>query len=65
MDIQMDGREKISIKEKQVRTKEEALMYTAAMLYAGNGEFPYQIQITDEEVAKEIADMSNVVISRK
>lgn len=65
MDIQMDGREKFSIKEKQVRTKEEALMYTAAMLYAGNGEFPYQIQITDEEVAKEIADMSNVVISRK
>lgn len=65
MDIQMDGQEKISIKEKQVRTKEEALMYTAAMLYAGNGEFPYQIQITDEEVAKEIADMSNVVISRK
>lgn len=65
MDIQMDGREKISIKEKQVRTKEEALMYTAAMLYAGNGEFPYQIQITDEEVAKEIADMSNVVIFRK
>ena len=65
MDIQMDGREKISIKEKQVRTKEEALMYTAAMLYAGNREFPYQIQITDEEVAKEIADMSNVVISRK
>ncbi len=65
MDIQMDGREKISIKEKQVRTKGEALMYTAAMLYAGNGEFPYQIQITDEEVAKEIADMSNVVISRK
>ena len=65
MDIQMYGREKISIKEKQVRTKEEALMYTAAMLYAGNGEFPYQIQITDEEVAKEIADMSNVVISRK
>ena len=40
-------------------------MYTAAMLYAGNGEFPYQIQITDEEVEKEIADMSNVVISRK
>lgn len=65
MDIQMDGREKISIKEKQVRTKEEALMYTSAMLYAGNREFPYQIQITDEEVAKEIADMSNVVISRK
>ena len=65
MDIQMDGREKISIKEKQVRTTEEALMYTAAILYAGNGEFPYQIQITDEEVAKEIADMSNVVISRK
>lgn len=65
MDVQMEGQEKISIKEKAVRTKEEALMYTAAMLYAGNGEFPYQVQITDEEVEKEVADMSNVVISRK
>lgn len=65
MDVQMEGQEKISIKEKPVRTKEEALMYTAAMLYAGNGEFPYQVQITDEEVEKEVADMSNVVISRK
>lgn len=64
MDVQMEGREKISIKEKPVRTKEEALMYTAAMLYAGNGEFPYQVQITDEEVEKEVADMSNIVISR-
>ena len=63
MDVQMEGQEKISIKEKPVRTKEEALMYTAAMLYAGNGEFPYQVQITDEEVEKEVADMSNVVIS--
>lgn len=65
VDVQMEGQEKISIKEKAVRTKEEALMYTAAMLYAGNGEFPYQVQITDEEVEKEVADMSNVVISRK
>ena len=65
MDVQMEGQEKISIKEKPVRTKEEALMYTAAMLYAGNGEFPYQVQIKDEEVEKEVADMSNVVISRK
>lgn len=65
MDVQMEGQEKISIKEKPVRMKEEALMYTAAMLYAGNGEFPYQVQITDEEVEKEVADMSNVVISRK
>ena len=64
MDVQMEGQEKISIKEKPVRTKEEALMYTAAMLYAGNGEFPYQVQITDEEVEKEVADMSNIVISR-
>ena len=65
MDVQMEGQEKISIKEKQVRTKEEALMYTAAMLYARNEEFPYEIWISDEEVRTEIADMSNVFISRK
>ena len=65
MDVQMEGQKQISIREKQVRTKEEALMYTAAMLYARNKEFPYEIRISDEEVKTEIADMSNVVISKK
>src|SRR5699024_123054 len=64
IDVQMEGRETISIKDKSVRTKVEALMYTSAMLYARNEEFPYEIRISDEEVRTEIADMSNVFISR-
>ena len=46
-------------------SKEEALMIAAAMLYAKNAEFPYEVRIKDEKVSTKIADISNVVISRK
>ena len=55
----------IYAKEKGVQTKEEALMIAAAMLYAKNAEFPYEVRIKDEKVSTKIADISNVVISRK
>ena len=59
MDVSME------LKEKGVQTKEEALMIAAAMLYAKNAEFPYEVRIKDEKVSTKIADISNVVISRK
>jgi len=40
-------------------------MIAAAMLYAKNAEFPYEVRIKDEKVSTKIADISNVVISRK
>ena len=55
----------MELKEKGVQTKEEALMIAAAMLYAKNAEFPYEVRIEDEKVSTRIADISNVVISRK
>ena len=55
----------MELKEKGVQTKEEALMIAAAMLYAKNAEFPYEVRIKDEKVSTKIADISNVVISRK
>ena len=55
----------MELKEKGVQTKEEALMIAAAMLYAKNAEFPYEVRIKNEKVSTKIADISNVVISRK
>lgn len=65
LDAQLGNDKKISIKEKNVKTKEEILMYAAAMLYAKNEEFPYRIKVSEEVVTTEIADISNITISKK
>ena len=65
LDVQLGGENKISLKEKNVCTKEEILMYAAAMLYAQNEEFPYDVQLSEEIVKTEIADITNVMITRK
>lgn len=55
----------ISIKEKVIQTKEEALMFAAAMLYAKNEEFPYDIQLSEETVKTEVAEITNVTVVKK
>lgn len=65
LDAQLENQDKMSIREKQVRTKEEILMYAAAILYAKNEEFPYDVQLSEETVKTEIADITNVIITKK
>ena len=55
----------MSIKEKEIQTKEEILMFAAAMLYAKNEEFPYDVQLSEEIAKTEIADISNVTVIKK
>lgn len=65
LDVQIGTGKAISIKEKCVTSKEEALMYAAAMLYAKNREFPFEVYISDEVVRTDIADISNVKIAKR
>jgi hypothetical protein len=65
LDAQLGSEKKISVKEKVIQTKEEILMYAAAMLYAENKEFPYKLQWSDETVKTLLADITNVTVARK
>lgn len=65
LDVQLGNEKKISIKEKKVHRKEEILMYAAAMVYARNKEFPYDVQLSEEMVETEAADITNVTVSRR
>lgn len=65
LDVQLGSEAQINIKEKTIRTKEEALMYAAAILYAKNAEFPFEIQLSEKVVKTEIADMTDITISKK
>lgn len=64
LDVQLGEENNMSIKEKQIRTKEEVLMYTAAMLYAENNEFPYEISLSDKMVRTPLADITDINIKK-
>lgn len=65
LEVQLGSENAMNIKEKPIRTKEEILMYAAAMLYARNAEFPYDIQLSKETVRTEIADITDMTVSKK
>ena len=65
LDVQLGSEDEMNIKEKSIQTKEEVLMYAAAMLYAKNSEFPYDIQLSEETVKTEIADITDITIIKK
>ena len=54
----------MNIKEKFIQTKEEILMYAAAILYAKNEEFPYDIQLSEDTVKTEVADITNMTVTK-
>lgn len=65
LDARLAMEKKMSIREQSVKTKEEILIYAAAMLYASNEEFLYDVQLSDEVVKTDIADISNITIEKK
>ncbi len=62
---QMGCENEMSIREAAIHAKEEVLMYAAAMLYAKNEEFPYEIQLTEAMVHTELADITDMKIHKK
>ncbi len=65
LDVQLGSEAQMNIKEKVIQSKEEILMYAAAMLYAKNEEFPYDIQLSKETVKTEIADITDMTVIKK
>ena len=65
IDAKLGSSSSITIGSRPVNTREEALMYAAAMIYAANSEFPFDVEIEDKIVKTEIADITGAVISRK
>ena len=65
LETQFGNERKIQLKERQIRTKEEVIMYAAAMLYAKNTEFPYELELSEEMVKTDIADINDMTISKK
>ena len=65
LEAQMGCENETSIMEASIHVKEEVLMYAAAMLYAKNEEFPYEIQLMEDVVHTELADITDMKIHKK
>ena len=61
----MKGRDRISVEECGVHTRDDATMIAASMIYSGTAGFPYEVEFRDGMVETEAARISNVNIKRK
>lgn len=59
------SRERMRVEECGVRTRDDAMMVAAAILYAGEPGFPYEVEWNRGMVETEVARISNITIRRK
>lgn len=59
------SKEKLSIHELRVQTRDDAMMIASGMIYSGTAGFPYEVEFEEGTVETEIATISNINIKRK
>ena len=59
------GREKITVEECGVHTRDDATMSAASIIYSGTAGFPYEVEFGEGMVETEAARISRVTIKRK
>lgn len=59
--------DKISIttSEQNIKTRDNAMMMAASIIYSGGDEFPYEVEFLDGMIETEVASISNINIKRK
>lgn len=59
------GHREIEVKEQSIGSREEAMMFAAAMMYSGIEEFPYEVELKDDFVETDVATITNMKIQKK
>lgn len=57
-------RESIDIEEQMVKTRDDAMMIAASMIYSGSSEFEYEVEFLEGMLETEVATISNIRIKR-
>lgn len=55
----------ISVEECGVKTRDDAMMVAASIIYSGTEEFPYEVEFQDGTVETQVASISRINIKRK
>ncbi len=58
-------RDRLSVNECRVRTRNDAMMVAASMIYSGTAGFPYEVEFEEGTVETEVATISKISIKRK
>lgn len=58
-------KEKLSIDECGVKTRDDAMMMAASIIYSGTVGFPYEVEFEDGTIETEVATISKINIKRK
>lgn len=58
-------KEKLSVDECGVKTRDDAMMMAASMIYSGTAGFPYEIEFEEGMVETDVAAISRISIRRK
>ena len=48
-----------------VKTREDAMMFAASMIYSGSPEFPYEVEFSEGTIETEIAAISKIRVKRR
>lgn len=58
-------RESVIPDETMIKSRDDAMMLTASIIYSGSGEFPYEVEFLDGTMETEAATISRIRIKRK
>lgn len=61
----LSDRESIIPDEKIIKTRDDAMMVAASIIYSGSGEFPYEVEFLNGTIETAAATVSNLRIKRK
>ena len=64
-DVVLTGKESIIPDKTMIKTRDDAMMVAASIIYSGSLEFPYEIEFLEGTIDTEIATISNIRIKRK
>lgn len=58
-------RESVVPDEAMIRSRDDAMMMAASIIYSGSLEFPYEVEFLDGEIETEVATISKIRLKRK
>lgn len=61
----MGDRKRIRVEESGIRTRGDALMFAASIIYSGTEGFPYEVELGDGMVETEVAEIRKVTVKRR
>lgn len=61
----LKGRDSVVPDETMIKTRNDAMMVAASIIYSGSFEFPYEVEFLEGTIDTEVATISNIRIKRK